>query len=395
MKTEKRTTVSRRVFVRNTAAAVSTLTILRSHQIRGTQANSKINVGIVGTGGRGVYSGRNLVKTGRARIVALADYFDFKMTEAAEEFEVDASRRYAGLDGCRRIAERSDVDAVVLTSPPYFRPGDFTTAVAAGKHVFAEKPIAVDAWGCREFLKAGEEASKKGLTVVAGLQTRYDPGRRRISEHIREGAIGRPLLGSSERLGGDLWRRERPSHFSERDHQINNWLYYLWAGGDFIVEMHVHNLDVFNWFTGLLPVAATARGGRDVRTDVGDIYDHINVLYEYPNGFHLTHSGTQISSGYGGQGSRIIGSEGSYDSREGLYTRDQLRIQHGDMREASEEEMRRFTASILEEGPYLNNSDYVTTSTFTAILGREAAYRRQRLPWEELWDSNHRVEMPV
>ncbi len=395
MKRDNRATVSRRVFFRNTAAAVSTMTILQSRQVRGTRANSKINVAIVGTGGRGVYSGRNLIKTGRVRIVALADYFDFKMTEAAREFEVEASGCYAGLDGCRRVIERSDVDAVVLANPPYFRPGDFRAAVEGGKHVFAEKPIAVDAWGCREFLKAGEAAATKELTVVAGLQSRYERGRRRIAELIREGAIGRPLLASSERLGGDLWRRERPPHFTERDHQINHWLYYLWAGGDFIVEMHVHNLDIFNWFTGLLPTAATARGGRDVRTDIGDIYDHINVLYEYPNGFHLTHSGTQIRSGYSGQGSRIIGSEGSYDSTAGLYTRDHLRIQHGDTREASEEEMRRFVASILEEGPYLNNSDYVTTSTFTAILGREAAYRGERVPWKDLWDSNHRIEMPV
>lgn len=387
--------LTRRTFFKEAAGVGAGLTILQPHQAFGSRANSKVQVGIIGTGGRGVYSGQNLLKTGQAQIVALADYFDFQLEKPAENFEVEPSRCYFGLDAFREILALSEVDAVVLTTPPYFRPQHFEEAVQAGKHVFAEKPIAVDPWGCRKFLEAGKEAEKKKLTVVAGLQSRYEPGRQKIAKLIRDGALGRPIIGHSQRMGGDLWRRERLPHFTERDFQVRNWLYYLWGSGDFIVEMHVHNLDIFNWFTGMTPVAAFGKGGRSVRTDIGDIYDQINVLYEYPNGFHLTHTGTQIPTGYTGQESRIIGTEGSYDSVKGLYTRDKLTIEHGDTREASVEEMRQFVASILQEGPYLNNSEYVTTSSFTSILGREAAYRNARVTWQELWESNQRIEMPV
>jgi len=159
--------------------------------------------------------------------------------------------------------------------------------------------------------------------------------------------------------------------------------------------MHVHNLDIFNWFTGMLPVSAVGSGGRDVRLDVGDIYDHISVVYEYPNDFHFAHTGTQIPTGYSGSEKQIIGTEGSYDEKAGLYTKDKERIQHGSIVQAVEEEMRQFVASILGEGPYINNSEYVTTSSFTSILGREAAYSREKVTWDVLWSSNKRIEMPV
>lgn len=398
MKDANEKEVSRRKFLKKTstaAAGISTISLLQPQHVFGSRANSKINVGIIGTGGRGVRDAQNLVKTEKAQIVALADYFDFQMKKPANLFGIDHPRCFSGLDAYKEVLALKDVDAVLLTTPPYFRPMHFEDSVKAGKHVFAEKPIAVDPWGCRKFLEVGQLAAGKKLTVVAGLQSRYEAGRQKVARLIQEGAIGRLLLGHSQRMGKDLWRRQRPDYFTERDHQIRHWLYYLWASGDFIVEMHVHNLDIFNWFTGMLPVSAFGKGGRDVRTDVGDIYDHINVLYEYPNGFHLSHTGTQIPTGYYGQESRIVGSEGSYDSSSGLRTKDKQRAEHGDVRKASEEEMRQFVDSIYVEGSYLNNSEYVTTSTFTSILGRTAAYRREKVTWKELWDSSERIEMPV
>lgn len=388
--------VSRRNFLRTTSAAAAGISILQPRHVFGSKANSMVNIGIIGTGGRGRLSGRNLLKTGKAQIVALADYFDFQTQEPADQFKVDRSRSFSGLDGYKAILALDEIDAVVLTTPPYFRPQQFEDAVRAGKHVFAEKPIAVDPWGCRKFLAAGKEAERKKLTVVAGLQSRYDEGKRKIARLIQEGAMGRPLVGHSQRMGGDLWRRERPAHFTERDHQVRHWLYYLWGSGDFIVEMHVHNLDLFNWYTGMLPVSATGSGGRDVRTDVGDIYDHINVLYEYPRGFHLSHTGTQIQAGARGQESRIVGTDGYYDSSEGVKVKAGEQIQpESNLRNAAEIEMVEFVASVLQEGPYHNNSEYVTTSSFTCILGREAAYRRSKITWKELWDSNQRVKMPA
>lgn len=389
---------TRRRFIQNAAVAggaAASFTILSPERVFGSQANSKINVGIIGTGGRGTFDGETLVNTGKAQVVALADYFEFAAQEAASKFGVEAARCFNGLDGYKQLLALSDVDAVILTTPPFFRPEQFEAAVSAGKHVFAEKPIAVDPWGCRKFREVGEAAQTKKLTVVAGLQSRYDGGRQKIAQMIHEGAIGKPLVAHSQRMGGDLWRRERPAHFTERDHQIRHWLYYLWAGGDFIVEMHIHNLDIFNWFTGMLPVSATGHGGRSVRTDVGDIFDHINVLYEFPDGFHLSHTGTQISDGYQGSEGRIVGTAGYFDNQKGLVSKGKEPVAPGDIRKSTDEEMIQFAASVLGEGPYLNNSDYVTTSSFTTILGRTAAYRKAKVTWKELWDSNERIEMPV
>ncbi len=390
--------VSRRIFLKETTTAAvgaSAFTILKPQQVFAAEANSMIHMGIIGTGGRGSFDGRNLVQTNKVKVVALADYFDFQMKEPAIQFDVKPERCFAGIDGYKELLALEDVDAVLLTAAPYFRPMQFEAAIAAGKHVFAEKPVAVDAWGCRKFMEAGQKAAEKKLTVGAGLQSRYDEGRQKIAQLIQEGAIGKPLVGHSTRMGGDLWRKPRPAHFTERDFQIQHWLYYKWASGDFIVEMHIHNLDVFNWFTGMLPVSATGTGGRDVRLDVGDIFDHIQVLYEYPNGFSLTHTGTQIDPGYQGSEKQIIGTEGYYDERKGLVRKGEEPVTHGGMRDSTQVEMQHFVASVLGEGPYINNSDYVSTSTFMCVLGREAAIRRAKVRWDILWDSNFRIEMPV
>ncbi len=396
--------VTRRGFLQNTsktAAGITAFTVLQSRHVFGAEANSKIQMGIVGTGGRGRYDGRNLIKTGRVKFIALADYFDFQLDEPARDFEVPKENCFAGIDGYRKLLEVEGLDAVLLTTAPYFRPEQFEAVVNAGKHAFVEKPIAVDPWGCRKFLKAGEQAKDKDLTVGAGLQTRYEPNHQHLAKLIQEGAIGKPLVGHSTRMGGDLWRRERPAHFSELDHQVRHWLYYLWGSGDFIVEMHVHNLDVFNWFTNMLPVSAVGRGGRDVRLDVGDIYDHIHVIYEYPNGFNLSHTGTQISGGYSGSDKQIIGTNGYYDTRRGLVSGKETLSKRDDedddggIRDATLIEMDMFTKSVLGEIPTINNSDYVTTSTFTCILGRTAAYENKKITWDELWDSNKKIEIPV
>lgn len=391
--------VSRRNFLRNTSAITAGLaafSIVKPEHVSGAEANSMIQLGIVGTGGRGQYDGRNLFKTGKVEIMALADYFDFQMEDAARDFQVESKNCFAGIDGYKQMMALSEVDAVLLTTAPYFRPIHFDAAVEAGKHVFAEKPIAVDAYGCRQFLASGEKAKQKKLTVGVGLQSRNDATNQQMAKLIQEGAIGRPLVGHSTRMGGDLWRRERPAHFTERDHQVRHWLYYLWAGGDFIVEMHIHNLDIFNWFTGMLPVSAYGKGGRDVRKDVGDIFDHLQVTYEYPDGFTLSHTGTQIPNGYEGSERQILGTAGYCDGRKGLVSQSgQTVTKEADIKEATEIEMEQFVASILGEIPTINNSDYVTTSTFTCILGRTAAYENRKITWDELWNSNQKIEMPA
>ncbi len=398
MQNDNQSHVSRRTFLKETStvtSGIAAFSILQPRQVRAADSNSMVNMAIIGTGGRGRHDGRNLLKTGKVKVIALADYFDFQLTEPANLFDVPESRCFAGIDGYKKVMELEDVDAVLLTTTPYFRPIQFEAAIEAGKHAFVEKPIAVDPWGCRKFLEAGKLAKEKKLTVGAGLQTRYEPGHQKVAELIHEGAIGEPIIGHSTRMGGDLWRRTVPEPYTKLDIQTRNWLYYLWGGGDFIVEMHIHNIDVFNWFTDMLPVSAMGSGGREVRTDVGDIYDHINVVYDYPNGFHLAHTGTQIPTGCYGSVKHIIGSKGYYSSEKGLYLKDEDKfVKHEGIAKAVEEEMKQFVASVLGEGPYINNSEYVTTSTFTCILGRTAAYQNKKIMWDELWESNKRIPLP-
>jgi len=399
MNSEHSTSIPRRKFIgaaAKSAAGIGVFSIMKPEQAFSSAANSKVQLGIIGTGGRGTFDGRNLFKTGKVEIYALADYFDFQMKEPAHLFEVDAKRCFDGIDGYKEVLALDEIDAVLLTTAPYFRPIQFKAAVEANKHVFAEKPIAVDPWGCHTFLAAGEKAKRKKLTVGVGLQTRDQPYYQKLADAIQNGAIGRPLVGHSTRISDDLWRRERPAHFSELDHQIRHWLYYLWASGDFINEMHIHNIDVFNWFTNMLPVSAYGRGGRDVRLDVGDIYDNIEVLYEYPNGFNLTHTGTQISNGLYNSVKHIIGTDGYFDLSKGLVSKKaKVTKEDGAITEATVIEMENFVASVLGERPTINNSGYVTSSTFTCILGRTAAYEKRKVTWKELWDSKQKIEMPV
>lgn len=387
---------NRREFLETTSKAggAAAIAVMSPQTALRAQSNSKLQVGIIGTGGRGNFDGRNIVKTGRAEVVALADYFDFQMTDQARQFNVSKQACFDGIDGYKELLALDQVDAVILTTPPYFRPEHFAAAVDAGKHVFAEKPIAVDPWGCRQVLETGKQAAEKKLTVVAGLQSRYDEAYRQYAEMIHAGAIGRPVVGHSQRMGGDLWRRERPANFSERDHQVRHWLYYKWGSGDFIDEMHIHDLDIFNWFTGSVPESAYGRGGRDVRLDVGDIYDHISVIYEYADGFHFAHTGMQIPVGYDKRNKQIIGTEGAFDSESGLTDKDKQKHKFTSKKESTLIEMEQFIASINGEVDYINNTEYVVTSTFTCILGRTAAYRNEKVMWKELWESNEKLEIP-
>ncbi|MFH1964871.1 MAG: Gfo/Idh/MocA family oxidoreductase, partial [Acidobacteriota bacterium] len=349
---------TRRDFIKKASAvtAVSSFTILNSSTVFGTQANSMVQVGIIGTGGRGMNDGGKLLETGKAKIVALADYFDFQLERPGKEYSVAPSHRFSGLDGYKKLLDLPEVEATLHTSPPGFRPIQVEDSIAAGKHVFAEKPIAVDPWGCRKFKEVGENAKSKKLSLGVGLQTRYGLNQRKIAAAIASGAIGKPINGLVRRMSGDLWRREEPPTFSKLDHQIRHWLYYLWGSGDFITEQHIHNLDAFSWFVGSLPVSAAGRGGRTVRTDVGDIYDHFNVQFTYPDGLDLSYIGTQIPGSPSGQNTYIVGTEGSFDSTKGLTTKTGEVMEYRGVGDDNVlREMDHFLTSI-QGGDYINNT---------------------------------------
>lgn len=412
---KKKDLVSRRTFVKSTAAATaaSAFTIVKAESVRGTSANSMVEIGWVGNGGQGTRDAELLEITGKAKIVALADYFQRRVDKAKDKFKVDSGRAHVGLDAYKEVLA-SKVDAVLLTTPPGFRPEHFKAAIAARKHVFAEKPLAVDVPGCHTVLEAGDKAKMQNLSVVVGLQRHYSKAYRECKRLIDEGALGTIAMAHSAWDMSDLWkdrRGKRSDWKSQMDYEVEHWYFFKWLCGDHIVEQSIHNMDVINWMLGTHPIKAYGSGGRLVRKDIGEIYDHFNLVYEYPNQVLLNHTCVQIdgvradvsetirgskatfttTAGKGGTGGTRI--EGPTDRRTGesplIYKYEGKDDKHYDQEAAT------FVASVLGTGEgqdkYRNDTKYGVESTFMSILGREAAYRRECITWDELWNSNKKL----
>ncbi len=407
--------LSRRKFVKGTAAltAASAFTIVKPQSVRGSTANSMVEVGWVGCGGQGTRDAQLLEATGKAKIVAVADYFQDMLDKAKTGFKVDPKNAFKGVDAYKAITG-SSVDAVLLTTPPGFRPEHFKAAVAAKKHVFAEKPLAVDVPGCHTVMAAGEKAKAQNLSVVVGLQRHYSKAYRACKKLIDEGALGTIVMAHSAWDQGDLWKDRRGARAdwpSQMDYEVRHWYFFKWLCGDHIVEQNIHNMDVISWMLGTRPIRASGSGGRLVRTSIGEIYDHFNIVYEYPNQVLLNNTAVQIdgvlndvsetirgskatfttTAGKGGTGgTRIEGIKGRRDTETPIVYR-----YEGDDDKHYDQEAATFVKSVLGEGTgedkYRNDTTYGVESTFMAILGREAAYRRQTLGWDELWNSNQRL----
>lgn len=410
---KKKDFVSRRTFVKSTAAtaAASTLTIVKAESVRGTTANSMVEIGWVGNGGQGTRDAQLLEATGKAKIVALADYFQDQLDKARDRFKVDPKNAYVGIDAYKAVIG-SKVDAVLLVTPPGFRPEHFKAAVAAKKHIFAEKPLAVDVPGCHTVMDAGEKAKAQNLSVVIGLQRHYSKAYRACKKLIDEGALGTIAMAHSAWDQGDLWRREKREQMkSDLDYQIRNWYYFKWLCGDHIVEQNIHNMDVISWMLNAHPVKAYGSGGRLWRKDIGEIYDHFNIVYEYPNQVLLNNTCVQIDGVRGDVSETIRGSKGTFTTTagkggtggtriEGIFDRKKgetpmiYQYEGGDDKHYDQEAYA-FVGSVLGTGEgedkYRNDTKYGVESTFMAILGREAAYRKECLTWDELWNTNKKL----
>jgi myo-inositol 2-dehydrogenase / D-chiro-inositol 1-dehydrogenase len=424
MTMKKKEHLSRRTFVKGTAAATaaSAFTIVKAGSVRGTQANSMVEIGWIGLGGQGTRDAYLLEKTGKAKIVAIADYFQHRIDKALKPVEgnqgrpnlanIDSKKVFLGIDGYKSIME-SKVDAVLLVTPPGFRPEHFKAAVAAKKHIFAEKPLAVDVPGCHTVSEAGEKAKANNLSVVVGLQRHYSKAYRECKRLIDEGALGTIVMAHSAWDMSDLWkdrRGKRADWKTQMDYEIEHWYFFKWLCGDHIVEQSIHNMDVINWMLGTLPIKAYGSGGRLVRKDIGEIYDHFNLIYEYPNQVLLNHSCVQIdgvrpdvsetirgtkatfttTAGKGGTGgARIEGSARRGGDAPMIYHYEGTDDKHYD------QEAEIFVNSVLGKGEgqdkYRNDTKYGVESTFMSILGREAAYRRECIGWDDLWNSNKRL----
>ncbi|HEY7182003.1 MAG TPA: Gfo/Idh/MocA family oxidoreductase [Blastocatellia bacterium] len=411
---KKQDLVSRRTVLKGAAAATaaSTFTIINAKSVRGTDANSTVEIGFIGCGGQGTRDATNLEATGKAKIVAVADYFQDQLDKARGRFKVDPKDAHLGIDAYEEIIG-SKVDAVLLTTPPGFRPEHFKAAAAAGKHIYAEKPLAVDVPGCHTVMEAGEKCKAANRTVIIGLQRHYSKAYRGAKKLIDEGALGTIAMAHSAWDQGDLWRREKREEMkSELDWQIRNWYYFTWLSGDHIVEQNIHNMDVISWMLNAHPVKVYGSGGRLWRKDIGHIYDHFNLIYEYPNQVLLNNTCVQIDGVLGDVSETIRGSKGTFTTTAGKGGTGGVRIEglppkrgggetpmiykyEGSDDKHYEQEALAFVNSVLGQGEgedkYRNDAKYGVESTFMAILGREAAYRKECVTWDELWNSNKRL----
>jgi predicted dehydrogenase len=376
--------------------------LLLSGNYAWAQGSGTIKVGLIGCGGRGNGAVRNCAQADPSiEIVALGDVFPDRLNgtraglarDLKERFKATDATCFTGFDAYKGVIG-SGVDLVILATPPGFRPGHFAAAIAAGKHVFMEKPVAVDPVGIRSVIATSEIATQKGLAVVAGTQRRHQANYLATMERIHKGEIGEIFSGSVYWNQGGLWMNQRQPDWSDMEWQLRNWLYFTWLSGDHIVEQHVHNLDVANWALKSHPVKAYGMGGRQVRTDpaYGHIFDHFAIEYVYPNGARIQSFCRQID----GTASRVseffTGTKGTTDGASW--------IQKGKKRWKFEtkdknkkpldpyvEEHVDLIASI-KAGKPLNEGKQIAESTLTAIMGRQAAYSGQEIQWDAILNSD-------
>jgi predicted dehydrogenase len=375
-----------------------------------TQNNTTLRIGLVGCGGRGTGAATQALKAdSNVRLVAMADAFRDRLDaslnrlrdnrEIADKIDVTDARKFAGFDAYQRLID-CGVDVVLLCTPPGFRPLHMEAAVAARKHIFAEKPIAVDAPGVKRVERICEEARRRNLSVVSGLCLRYSNNYKEMMRRLHAGAIGDIVALQANDLRGRIWMFPRQPNWSDMEWQMRNWYYFTWLSGDFNVEQHVHNLDVCAWvMRGQYPEKAVALGGRQVRTgpEFGHIYDHFSVVYEYANGVKLFSNCRQQERCAGDMTVHAMGTRGRAEisERRMTITGPVNWLQQGgrDDNDFFQTEHDELFASIRNGRP-INNGEYMCKSTLMAIVGRMAAYTGRVITWEQAYNSREDLTPP-
>ena len=382
---------------RHAIQAVGAATVTAAAGVRAVHAQSPssdvIRVGLVGAGGRGTGAMMQTlaVPGSNVKLTAIADVFDWSIDNALKQAEsqkdkVDCpeERRFKGLDGYKQVLDHCDV--VILATPPGFRPFHFEEAVKAGKHVFMEKPVCVDAFGARLCLQAAKMADEKKLKVVVGLQRHYEDKYLQTLARVRDGLAGDIVSGQIYWNGDRPWFKNRKPEMSELQYQLYNWGHFMWLSGDHIVEQHVHNIDVANWFLDKLPVSAYGIGGLQNRKpdQPTQIYDHHAVTFTYPGGVKIASQCRQFPGGEGRvseefQGTKGIVRIGEITDHDGkvLWKYDgkganPYQVEHDALHDA-----------IRTDKP-LNNASYGATSSFTAVLGRYATYSGKQVAYDKV-----------
>ncbi|MGF1581886.1 MAG: Gfo/Idh/MocA family protein [Gemmataceae bacterium] len=402
---------SRRDFLKASTVTASTLAAAATvAPYVHAQGNAELRVGLIGCGGRGTGAAKNALRADRnVKLVAMGDMYQDRLNgslaglrseaDIRNKVDVPRERQFTGWNAYQQVIN-SGVDVVLLATPPYFRPEHIEAAVEARKHVFAEKPVAVDGTGIRRVLAACQKARQRGLSVVSGLCWRYHDGMRQTFTRIQNGTIGDIVTMQCNYLTGTLWLRRRGADWTDLDYQVRNWLYYTWLSGDFNVEQHVHSLDKMAWAMGdQYPVSCYGLGGRQVRTDpaFGHVYDHMSCVYEYANGVKAFSHCRQMGGCHNEVKDYIYGTKGMASAMDYSITGEtNWRLDARQRRAITsmyQQEHNELFASIRNNQP-INNGDYMAKSSLMGIMGRMACYTGQKITWNQALNSTQELLPP-
>jgi len=382
--------LTRRDFLKTTAAASLAAAIPGNLGLYAGGTDS-FRVGVIGCGGRGTGAAIDCVSSSEGvEVVALFDAFRDRVDSSLKRLQekipgkvkVTTETCFTGLDGYKKLLALPQVNLVVMAAPPGFRPIHLKAAVEAGKHVFMEKPVAVDPVGVRSVIASAELAGQKGLAIVAGTQRRHQIKYLEMLKRIHDGQIGEIVGGQCYWNQGDLWVRQPEPGMSDMEWQCRNWLYFSWLSGDHIVEQHVHNIDVMNWAFRGLPLKVMGMGGRQERTapEYGNIYDHFAVEFEYPNGVRVMSMCRQIKGCAERVEEKIVGTKGvafGYGEIQGANPwkfegeePNPYVVEHADL------------IAGIRSGKLLNEGKQIAESTMCAIVGRMSAYTGRAISWD-------------
>ena len=370
--------------------------------------SDKVRVAMIGSGSRGTKDAIDCLKSAEGvELVAIAEIFQDRIDSSLSKIKkacpgqvkVTPETTFLGFDAYKKVMAIKDVDMVMLLTPPGFRPEMIKAALEAGKHIFAEKPGAVDPVGVRSLLASAELADRKGLSIVVGTQQRWQPQYLELIKRIHDGRLGDIVGGQAYwNWGSSKWHfEERKPGWSDMEWQLRCWPYFVWLSGDHIVEQHFHNMDVINWAIGSPPVQCLGVGGRQARTgpEFGNIYDHFTVEYEYPNGIRVMSMASQIEGSTPRVGERVVCTKGAtFTTRAEGYIDDIKgnRIYKYDKKIHSGE-VAQYAGLIksIREGKPINECKRLAETSLTVIMGRMSAYTGRALSWK--WAMKSRLDL--
>ncbi len=360
-----------------------------------------LKAGVIGCGGRGTGAVLNFLNAGNGlSIVAVADLFQDRVDQfrtkmkETRSVELEDANCFVGFDAYKRLLE-TDVDLVILATPPYFRPMQFQAAVEARKHIFMEKPVAVDPVGARSIMAASKQAEAAGLCVVTGTQRRHSRDYLNILARVRAGSMGDIVATNVYWNQAKLWHKKKLEGWTEMEFMIRDWVNWSWLSGDHIVEQHIHNIDVSNWFVGDAPVEAVGMGSR-LRRPTGDCYDNFSVDFTYENSVHMNSMCRQINDCANFVGQQIRGTKGYTNAANTIFNPDgteQYKFEfpldeNGEVIRVNAQDQEHVDlVTAIRTGEQIVQAEETAKSTLTAIMGRQAAYTGKKVTWEEMMSS--------